>query len=166
MSKDKKELTMQDLVEGDLLKNLNKKIAELESQKSSLENEIDKKREELSKMIQEVNKEIDQKIQKASEGTQTKIFEANELLKKAELKLKTAEKRESESLVIEKQHEDLNKAIKDFDVTKKAVDGLRVSCLEKEKKAELLIEQYSKKLQELGEEPIVEIKKDTKETKK
>jgi len=38
-----KELTLQDTIEGDILKNVNKKTKELESRKSSLEIEIDKK---------------------------------------------------------------------------------------------------------------------------
>jgi len=150
MSKEK-ELTLQDVIEGDILKNVNAKIKELESKKSSLENEIDKKREELSKMVSEVNKEINQKIQKASEETQEKIIQANKVLAEAELKLKTADKREQDSLVIDKQTKELNKKIKAFDDTEKAVEALKVSCLDREKKADLIIGQYEKKLIELEE---------------
>ncbi len=146
---EKKELTLEDMIKGDILMSVNAKIKELESKKSSLENEIDKKREELSKMVSEVNKEIDQKIQKASADAQEKIFKANKILGEAELKLKTANKREQDSLVIEKQTKELDKKIKAFDDTEKELETLKVSCLEKEKKANLIIEQYNAKIKDL-----------------
>ena len=83
-----KELTLQDIIEGDILKNVNKKIQELESRKSSLESEIDKKREELTRMVQNIDKEIDQKIQKVGAEAQEQISRANKLLKEAEVNKK------------------------------------------------------------------------------
>lgn len=149
MAKEKKEVTLKDFIEGDILKNLNLKIEKLESQKMSLENDLDKKRDELVKIIQEVNKEIDQKIQKANEEIQGKNKEADKLLKLAQTKLETAEKREQDSLVIESQIKKQRKEKQELEDTKKEVDALRVSCLDKEKKADLIIGQYNQKLVDL-----------------
>ena len=146
-----KELTLQDIIEGDILKNVNKKIQELESRKSSLESEIDKKREELTRMVQNIDKEIDQKIQKVGAEAQEHITRANKLLKEAETKLKTAEQRERDSAVIEGQMKRLDEKNKASAEAQKSADNALALALEKERKANLLIEQYTKRLDELGE---------------
>ena len=157
-----KDLTIQDVIEGDILKKLNIKKRELESQIKTLENDIDKKKTEIVKMTQQVDKEIADKIDKAAIGAQEKINEANRKLKEAEKKLKTAEQREKDSEAINILIKGLDKKSEAFKAERKELDTLRSTLTEKEHKADLLIEQYKKKIGEIPEEPEKPIEKPKK----
>lgn len=134
------------------------KLSTLETEIKLLEGKISVKQSDLENITREcnvlqdkTNKEIAQQKQQCDIECQGKINEANRILKNAESKLKTAEKRKEESEVIEEQVKNLTEKQKAFEDTQKELDRLRSSYSEKEKKAELLIEQYEKKLKELEE---------------
>lgn len=134
------------------------KLSALETEIKIIEGRISTKQSELENIIKEcnilkdnTNKEIARQRQQCDIECQEKVVEANKLLKSVEAKLKTVEKREEDSKVIEGQIKKLDEKSKAFKDTEKEVEALKISCLEKEKKAELLIGQYEKKLIELEE---------------
>ena len=132
------------------------KLSTLETEIKLLEGRISAKRGELENITKEcnslkdkTNKEIAQQKQLCDIECQEKTVKTDKLLKDTENKLKTIETREQDTKVIEGQIKELDKKTKAFGDTKKETEALRVSCIDREKKADLIIEQYSKKLTEL-----------------
>ena len=148
MSKEK-EVTVSDLLEKDLLKNINAEIKKLESKKSSLDSEIGQKQEALDHYKSEIEKEIEAKRSELS----IKIQEENQKIDSRHKELNAREKdivtREKEVATVHELHKALDEARisfkEDIDITDKA----KARYLEREHKAQLLIDQYTKKLEEL-----------------
>ena len=144
-----KEVTVQDLLEKDLLKNINAEIKKLESKKMALDSEIGQRQESLDHYKSEIEKEIERKRSELS----IKIQEENQ---KIAIKHKELDARERDINTREKEianiHEDLKKleeARKSFKENIDLTDKAKAMYLDKERKAQLLIEQYTKKLEEL-----------------
>jgi len=88
--------------------------------------------------------------------------EAQNIRKKAQELLSTAETRDSDTLVIQDQVKALDEQKKAFAEEKKNAASAKTKSLTDQKKAKLLIEQYEKKLAELGSAPKTEKKKAAK----
>lgn len=133
------------------------KLSTLETEAELLDARIKAKEVELEAITKEcntlrdlTNKEVAQQRQKCDIECQEKATKVDNLLKDAEEKLATADTREKESLIIEKYIKELNAKAKAFEDTKKEVETIKISCLEREKKADLIIGQYNKKIEELN----------------
>lgn len=129
------------LVEGEL--------RELKEKKSSLEADIVSLTAQSDKLKSDTDKEIAQKKAQCDIECNDNLNAANALLKEAKEKNDLADKRKEESAIIEKQVKDLEDKTKKLKDTEKELESIRASLLEKDKKAELLIEQYNKKLEDL-----------------
>lgn len=125
-------------------------VKELEARKSNLTAEIEKLDKGCIKLKNDTEKEIAQKTTQCEAECNQKTTQANALLKEAQASLETAKKREEESLIIEKQIKELDKKAKSLKDYEKELETLKISYLEKEKKAQLTIEQYNKKIGELN----------------
>jgi hypothetical protein len=128
---------------------LGQEISILESKKKSLESDIERLSQECATMKDLANKEIAQAKQQNDAEFQEKQVIADAILKEAKSKLATAEVRLKESLTIDKQIKELDKKTKLFKETEKQLEDAKIQCAERENKANLLIEQYKKKLDEL-----------------
>ena len=144
-----KEVTVADLLEKDLLKNINAEIKKLESKKMALDSEIGQKQESLDHYKSEIEKEIEAKRSELS----IKIQEENQKIDLRHKELNAREKdivaREKEVAEIAESHKKLNEAKISFKEEIDLTDKAKARYLEKEHKAQLLIEQYTKKLEEL-----------------
>ena len=144
-----KEVTVADLLEKDLLKNINAEIKKLESKKASLDSEIGQKQEALDHYKSEIEKEIEAKRSELS----IKIQEENQKIdirhKELDAREKDIKTREKEVAEIREAHKKLEEARISFKEDIDLTDKAKAMYLEKEHKAQLLIEQYTKKLEEL-----------------
>jgi len=122
-----------------------------ESRKMTLQSELEKVSAEINSMQDRNNKEIALAKQQCEDECQEKVVKAANILREAEQKLKTAEQRERDSAVIEGQMKRLDEKNKASAETQKSADNALALALEKAHKADLLIEQYTKRLDELGE---------------
>jgi len=129
---------------------LDQEIIILERKKKSLENELERLANECNRIKDMANKEIAQQKQLCESECQEKLNKAGALLEDVNKKLSTADKRIGESLVIEKQIKELDKKTKEFKEREKQIELAQISCAEREKKADLIIEQYKKKIDELN----------------
>jgi len=139
-------------IEIDLQKmsTLEQEIELLEKKKKTLESDLEVLSRECNSIKDSANKEVAQLKQSCESECQEKNVKADAILKKAESSLASAVKREVDSLVIEKQIKELDKKSKEFKETEKQLEVIKISCIEREKKADLLIKQYEKKLDELN----------------
>jgi hypothetical protein len=128
---------------------LGQEISILESKKKSLESDIERLSQECATMKDLASKEIAQSKQQNDAECQEKQVIADAILNEAKSKLATAEVRLKESLTIDKQIKELDKKTKLFKETEKQLEDAKIQCAERENKANLLIEQYKKKLDEL-----------------
>ncbi len=119
------------------------KKAELLVQSEVIEKENNKKKSDSGKEIAKMKAECEIYCLE-------KTKEADVILKEAKDKLKTAEKREEESEAIKSLIKDLDEKIKALESEKKEIESLKADALEKMNKAELTIEQYNKKIDELS----------------
>ena len=122
-----------------------------ESRKMTLQSELEKVSAEINSMQDRNNKEIALAKQQCEDECQGKAVKAANILREAEQKLKTAEQRERDSAVIEGQMKRLDEKNKASAEAQKSADNALALALEKAHKADLLIEQYTKRLDELGE---------------
>ena len=122
-----------------------------ESRKMTLQSELEKVSAEINSMQDRNNKEIALAKQQCEDECQEKVVKAANILREAEQKLKTAEQRERDSAVIEGQMKRLDEKNKASAEAQKSADNALALALEKAHKADLLIEQYTKRLDELGE---------------
>jgi len=152
-----------DKIEIDLrnLSALEVEIKLRESRKMTLQAELERISAEANFVKDKSNKEIALAKQQCEAECQEKIVKAANILKEAGQKLKTAEQRERDSAVIEGQMKRLDEKNKASTETQKSADSALALALEREHKANLLIEQYTKRLDELGEK-----KENKKEEKK
>lgn len=128
---------------------LDQEIGIMESKKKSLESDLENLTKECNTMKDLASKEIAQSKQQNDAECQEKQVIADSILKEAKSKLATAEVRLEESLTIDKQIKELDKKTKLFKETEKQLEEAKIQCAERENKANLLIEQYKKKLDEL-----------------
>jgi chromosome segregation ATPase len=124
-------------------------LKDLKEKKAVLEAEIVSLTAQCDKVKSDTDKEVAQKKAQCDIECNDNLNVANTLLKEAKESNALADKRKEESVIIEKQMADLEEKSKKFKDTEKEIESVRISLLEKEKKAELLIEQYNKKLEDL-----------------
>ena len=135
------------------LQNLSTLDAEIkirENRKISLQAELESLMRELSILQDKSGKEIALAKQQCENECQEKINEANGLLKEAKKKLALAEQREKDSDAINEQVRQLDIKSKSTAEAQKTADNALSIATEREHKANLLIEQYTKKLNEIG----------------
>lgn len=140
---------MSKMVDLEKLSALETEIDLLEKRKLSLQYEIENLTKECNELKDKTEKELAQKRHLCDVECREKVNEANKLLKEAEAKLKTAVKRDEDLKVIEQQIEELNKKQKAFADTQKETEAFKVSCLDREKRAELIIQQFEQKIKDL-----------------
>lgn len=126
-------------------------IKSLEKRKIVLESNLENLTKELNFLKDNTNKEIALQKQQCNDECQTLKNEANKILKEAEDKLRTAEARKEDSEAINELIAKLNEKIMEHRELQKEADKALSSAAEREYKANLLIEQYKKRLEELGE---------------
>lgn len=138
---------------SDLKKNLDKlieaELKELEAKKSVLTSEIEALEKQCITLKSDTDKEIAQNKAQCEVKCNEDLNAAAALLKEAKEKNDTADKRLAESEIINKQITDLAEKTKSFKDTEKELTAAKASCAEREEKANLLIDQYKKKLDEL-----------------
>jgi hypothetical protein len=149
-------------VEIDLqnLSTLDAEIRIKENRKIALQSELESLAKEISTSQDKNNKEIAQAKQLCEIECREKINEANRILKSAEEKLKAVSQREKDSEAISEQMKQLEEKSRGIAEAQKIAEKSLSSATEKEHKADLLIEQYTKRLNELGG-----VKEETKEEK-
>jgi len=157
-------------IEVDLqkLSTLEVEINLMEKRKLVLQTDLESLTKEVNSLKDKTNKEIAQQKQQNDAECQEKINEANKVLKDTKEKFKIAEQREKDSEAINEQIKKLNeKQSAVADSEKQAQTALSLAT-EKEHNANLLIEQYTKKLDEIGgvAKEKVEEKKEEKKSKK
>ena len=139
------------------------KLATLEKELEILGSKVSAKAGELEILTRECDtlrsnaeKEATQIKQQAQGEAQEIINKANALFTEAQEKLTTVQKREEESKAIELLQKNLSDSQKAVEEQRISNNAMRISLGDKERKAELLIEQYEKKLLELGETPVTQ----------
>ncbi|MDI6732323.1 MAG: hypothetical protein QME16_00120 [Planctomycetota bacterium] len=155
-------------IEVDLqnLSTLDAEIKLKESRKIALNAELETLAKEIISAQDRANKEIAQMKQSCDDECQEKIVKVNKLLKEAQAKLALVEQREKDSEAIREQMAKLQETGKSISDMQKSADKVIATASEKEHKASLLIEQYTKKLEELSEKPKEEKPKEEKPKKK
>jgi len=137
-----------------LKENLNKlietELKEVEVKKAELLTEIETLEKQSLTLKSDTDKEIAQKKAQCEIECNENLNTAAALLKEAKDKNDTANKREEDSLAIEKQIKDLAEKTKTFKDTEKQLAAAKASCIEREEKAKLIIAQYEKKLEDLN----------------
>lgn len=121
-----------------------------EGRKISLQSELESLAKELNTQRDETNKEIARLKQQCETECQVKAVEADKLLKEAENKLKTIQQRERDSEIINEQIKQLDEKSKAVAETQREAEGAISLATEREHKANLLIEQYTDRLNEIG----------------
>ena len=139
------------------------KLATLEKELEILGSKVSAKAGELEILTRKCDtlrsnaeKEATQIKQQAQGEAQEIINKANALFTEAQEKLTTVQKREEESKAIELLQKNLSDSQKAVEEQRISNDTMKASLGDKERKAELLIEQYEKKLLELGETPVTQ----------
>ncbi len=139
---------------ADLKKGIDKlieaELQEVEAKKAGLLIEVEALEKKCIILQNETEKEIAAKKAQCEIKCNEDLNAAAALLKEAKEKNETADKRKEDSVVIEKQIKDLEEKSKAFKDKEKEIESLKISCLEKEKTLDLLIEQETKKLEELN----------------
>ena len=141
---------MSKLSEG-ISKLIDEEIKVVESKKAVLLNDVEALNKKITDDKSSAEKEIARKIAQCEADCRERINEANSLLKEAREKLATATQREADSLAINQLIKKLEEKTKSLKDDEKSFANIKSVTLEKEKKAELIIEQYNKKLAELSE---------------
>jgi chromosome segregation ATPase len=133
-----------------------KNLSNLQAEEKALSKRIALREKELDDKVKEVTdfvKETEKRMAKEESDFNKRysLIEANMNKKLSELaqREKDIETKEGEQKRIEKDWNDLKEAQKAFKSMQEDVDRAMGLAVEKEKKADLLIEQYNKKLSEL-----------------
>lgn len=139
-------------VEIDLqnLSTLDAEIKIRENRKIALQSELEGLAKEINTLQDKCNKEIARAKQDCDIACQEKTNEADKVLKEAKQKLEAAAQREKDSEAIAEQMSQLEERNKQISQEQKDADNTMALATEKEHKANLLIEQYTKRLNEIG----------------
>lgn len=148
------------------LSTLEREIKLLESRKGSLVSEIETLTKEAASLMDKAIKEVAAMKQSAESEAQEVVNRAKATLKESEAKLSTVLSREKDSEAIAQLQKSLDDRQKFLAEESKKNEVWAVSLGDKEKKAQLLIEQYTQKLREIGETPRVEKPKEEAKKKK
>jgi len=156
MPKEKKNTVEIDLQN---LSSIGTEVAKLEKRKINLLHEV----EELERKKIPWEREVEKNIEKKEDELNSKIRMKSAELDKREVELekreKTIAKREKDLEVIYEEEEKLKDAQEEIRITKEGLEKAKSLCSEKQRQAELLIEQYNLKISEVPDkkEEIIEV---------
>lgn len=125
-------------------------LAGARRQKERLTVEIERLQAECAKLKDGTAKEIAQIKAQCDLECRVAITQAKAYLKESVEKLETATMREAESLTIEVQIKKLDEKSEGLKEAQKEAESLKIASLQKQKEAEMIIEQYNRKLEDLA----------------